>query len=339
MTSCTSPRRLGDRLADLAGDAAARAPPGSSSTSRPSCWIARPRTGAGTAAQPGCAARAARQASTNVPASPRRASATVRERSDGFGTVSRPPGASTRGAPPTIEATVRVMASMLPRLNVRRVRPGDFSVAASRADGRARGGRSCSFRGSNRCASWPGFGPTACRTCWSEGSAPPFAAVPSRPTTSISCLPDDPQNLAASGARAPTARRAARCPDLRDATTACPTTPRTAVSTAWSCRRSSRALNANAAETRRRERRHRSRGVARGPGPVEADVARPRGSGATARARRRAAMSRARSSIPPVDADPEPNGRIDRILGKLANVDAFLTEVNRGERPLGRRRH
>ena len=36
----------------------------------------------------------------------------------------------------------------------------------------------------------------------------------------------------------------------------------------------------------------------------------------------------------PVDADPEPNGRIDRILGKLANVDAFLTEVNRGERAL-----
>jgi hypothetical protein len=36
----------------------------------------------------------------------------------------------------------------------------------------------------------------------------------------------------------------------------------------------------------------------------------------------------------PVDADPEPNGRIDRILEKLANVDVFLTEVNRGERPL-----
>lgn len=40
----------------------------------------------------------------------------------------------------------------------------------------------------------------------------------------------------------------------------------------------------------------------------------------------------------PVDADPEPNGRIDRILGKLANVDAFLTEVNRGERPLRRKK-
>ncbi|MGZ5306761.1 MAG: hypothetical protein ACXWEG_08515 [Actinomycetota bacterium] len=40
----------------------------------------------------------------------------------------------------------------------------------------------------------------------------------------------------------------------------------------------------------------------------------------------------------PADADPEPNGRIDRILGKLANVDVFLTEVNRGERPLRRKR-
>jgi len=42
--------------------------------------------------------------------------------------------------------------------------------------------------------------------------------------------------------------------------------------------------------------------------------------------------------ISPVDADPEPNGRIDRILGKLANVDVFLNEVNRGERSLGRKK-
>jgi hypothetical protein len=40
----------------------------------------------------------------------------------------------------------------------------------------------------------------------------------------------------------------------------------------------------------------------------------------------------------PVDADPEPNGRIDRILAKLANVDVFLNEVNRGERPLHRKK-
>ena len=40
----------------------------------------------------------------------------------------------------------------------------------------------------------------------------------------------------------------------------------------------------------------------------------------------------------PVDADPEPNGRIDRLLEKLANVDVFLTEVNRGERPLRRKK-
>jgi hypothetical protein len=42
--------------------------------------------------------------------------------------------------------------------------------------------------------------------------------------------------------------------------------------------------------------------------------------------------------VSPVDADPEPNGRIDRILGKLANVDVFLNEVNRGERALGRKK-
>ena len=40
----------------------------------------------------------------------------------------------------------------------------------------------------------------------------------------------------------------------------------------------------------------------------------------------------------PVDADPEPNGRIDRILAKLANVDVFLNEVNRGERPIRRKK-
>ncbi len=40
----------------------------------------------------------------------------------------------------------------------------------------------------------------------------------------------------------------------------------------------------------------------------------------------------------PVDADPDPNGRIDRLLEKLANVDVFLTEVNRGERPLRRKK-
>ncbi len=40
----------------------------------------------------------------------------------------------------------------------------------------------------------------------------------------------------------------------------------------------------------------------------------------------------------PVDPDPEPNGRIDRILGKLAGIDEFITDVNRGKRPLWRRR-
>ncbi len=40
----------------------------------------------------------------------------------------------------------------------------------------------------------------------------------------------------------------------------------------------------------------------------------------------------------PVDPDPEPNGRIDRILRKLEDVDTYLTQVNNGERPLRRKR-
>jgi len=40
----------------------------------------------------------------------------------------------------------------------------------------------------------------------------------------------------------------------------------------------------------------------------------------------------------PVDADPEPNGRIDRILRKLERVDTYLTEVNNGERPVRRKK-
>ena len=39
-----------------------------------------------------------------------------------------------------------------------------------------------------------------------------------------------------------------------------------------------------------------------------------------------------------VDADPEPNGRFDRLMRKLSEVDGFLTEVNDGTRPL-RKKH
>ena len=42
--------------------------------------------------------------------------------------------------------------------------------------------------------------------------------------------------------------------------------------------------------------------------------------------------------ILPADADPEPNGRIDRILRRLADVDTYLTEVNNGQRPLRRKK-
>jgi hypothetical protein len=40
----------------------------------------------------------------------------------------------------------------------------------------------------------------------------------------------------------------------------------------------------------------------------------------------------------PVDADPEPNGRIDRLLEKLAGIDEFITDVNDGKRPLWRKK-
>src|SRR5712691_3046226 len=81
-----------------------------SSTRRPICWIARPRTGAGVAAHEGWATRAARHASTKVPASPSCASATTSSRRAGLVERIRPPGAPSSGRPPMIERTVRLMA-------------------------------------------------------------------------------------------------------------------------------------------------------------------------------------------------------------------------------------
>ena len=61
--SCTSPSDSASGLPISRVTSAASASL-FSSTSRPICAIARPRTGAGVAAQPGWAARAARAAST-----------------------------------------------------------------------------------------------------------------------------------------------------------------------------------------------------------------------------------------------------------------------------------
>ena len=71
------------------------------------------------------------------------------------------------------------------------------------------------------------------------------------------------------------------------------------------------------------------------PAPVPS---RRRGSRVAVARRARASLDARGADLEPVDADPEPNGRIDRILGKLANVDVFLNEVNRGERSLGRKK-
>jgi hypothetical protein len=41
----------------------------------------------------------------------------------------------------------------------------------------------------------------------------------------------------------------------------------------------------------------------------------------------------------PIDAEPEARGRLGRILHKLENLDDFLTDVNNGDRALGRTRN
>src|SRR5687768_8754019 len=69
--------------------------------------MARPRTGAGVAAQPGCARLADRHASTSVDASPRLTSATTSSSLAGLVDVSEPPGASVRSSLSIWEATVK----------------------------------------------------------------------------------------------------------------------------------------------------------------------------------------------------------------------------------------
>ena len=78
-----------------------------SSTSRPMCAIARPRTGAGTSAHACCASRAARAAVTSSAASPSATSATTSSSRAGLVDRIRPPGASATGRPAITEKTVR----------------------------------------------------------------------------------------------------------------------------------------------------------------------------------------------------------------------------------------
>jgi hypothetical protein len=88
-----------------------------SSTRRPRCLTARPLTGAGVAAQPGCAARAAPQASTKVAGSASSTSATISPVWAGLvEATTRPPSARR---PPMREASggVVVVGVMLGRLS------------------------------------------------------------------------------------------------------------------------------------------------------------------------------------------------------------------------------
>ena len=107
MTSCTSPRDSAIGL-PISRVISALSASKLSSTSRPNCWIARPRTGAGVAAQPRWASLATRHASRNVSASASAASATTTSRFAGFGIVRVVADAST-GLPAMSDATVRVM--------------------------------------------------------------------------------------------------------------------------------------------------------------------------------------------------------------------------------------
>src|SRR6187200_3122085 len=111
MTSWTSPRAsaYGLPISRVTTRASASL---LSSTSRPACWIARPRTGAGTAAHAGCAARAASHAATNVDASPSATPATTSSVRAGFVEATRPPGAPSGARPATIDATVGLAATV-----------------------------------------------------------------------------------------------------------------------------------------------------------------------------------------------------------------------------------
>src|SRR6185437_1594747 len=71
--------------------------------------MARPRTGAGTSAQAGWAALAARAAATKTPPSPSLTVATTSLVRAGFVEATSPPGAPSAGTPPTIEVTTRLI--------------------------------------------------------------------------------------------------------------------------------------------------------------------------------------------------------------------------------------
>ena len=127
MTSCTSPSDSANGLPISRVRSVARARL-LSSTRRPSCWIALPRTGAGTRAHASCARRAVTQASTNVAESASDASATTSSRCAGFGTVSRPLEAPEAPRPPISDDTVLVISG-----TSRPARPGRATASSARA--------------------------------------------------------------------------------------------------------------------------------------------------------------------------------------------------------------
>src|SRR5215217_2277881 len=110
MISCTSPSDSGYGLPISRVTSRASASL-LSSTMRPICLTTLPRTGAGTAAHSRCAARAARQASTNTPASPSCTSQMTSSRFAGLRDSTRSP--SARSSPPMIDAMVLVSVMLM----------------------------------------------------------------------------------------------------------------------------------------------------------------------------------------------------------------------------------
>ena len=175
------PRRAACRPRGRPGAARASA---LASTSRPTCAMTRPRTGAGVAAQAGCASRAARNASTSWSAEASETSATTSSSGRGLVEVN---GAGGAGRRPCRRrgGTVRSRARGQPvagRGRGRRRRP--------RARPRSRSGRGgsgccgCRSRAAGRCSSSRSASSTASR---SAVSGRENAHIRPRPRTSVTC--------------------------------------------------------------------------------------------------------------------------------------------------------
>ena len=284
MTSCTSPRdsAIGLPISRVRScESASRF----SSTRRPSCWIARPRTGAGTAAHPGCAARAARHASTNVPASPSSASATVCGQVRGVRDGETAARSLALRPPPDDRSHGSRHGPMLPRLAIRVFGRSHFRVPGPGADDVNGGGGPDGRSGIRPAADLGGAALARCVLRAGRRARRRRPRWVRRHGRRRHLPPERPREPSASGTLAPAARGTTGCPErcerrsrlVRDVVR----TPRLHRAPAGL-----RVVERERHGDGRGSRREGPGGLARGPRPVEADVARPRRGGAAARARR-----------------------------------------------------